>query len=159
MQTLMEFAADSTAMGQRKSVRKKIPAFKTTELLWITAILTNFSGHNWNVVLGYTLPVQKLVGGDGSSDRIDVEEAVQVTLPVDGIPEEQRTDLGPNLPTACANTNPIFGFKNYCQYLLKKRSEKLELKRHGHINFCSLTYCPFPFRRKIYEGWSSIVIY
>lgn len=62
-------------------------------------------------MLGYTLPVQKLVGGDGSSDRIDVEEAVQITLPVDGIPKEQRTDLGPNLPRACANTNPILALK------------------------------------------------
>lgn len=56
-----------------------------------TAILTNFSGHNRNVVLGYTLPVQKLVGRDGSSDRIDVEEAVQVTLPIDGIPKKEHT--------------------------------------------------------------------
>lgn len=53
-----------------------------------TAILTNFSGNNRNVVLGYTLPVQELIGRDGSSDRIDVKEAVQVTLPIDGVPEK-----------------------------------------------------------------------
>lgn len=115
MQTLMEFAAECTAMGHRKSVRKKSQHLRQLNfyesLLRFTAILTNFGGHNWNVVLGYTLPVQKLIGGDGSSDRIDVEEAVQVTLPVDGIPEEQRTNLGPNLLTACANKNPLLALK------------------------------------------------
>lgn len=50
MQTLMEFAADCTAMGHRKSVRKKSQHLRQLNfyesLLRFTAILTNFSGHN-----------------------------------------------------------------------------------------------------------------
>ncbi len=52
---------------------------------------------------------------------------------------------------------PYFGFKNYYQCLLKTRCEKLELKRHGHIYFCSWPYCTFPFRYKM-NGSSSCTV-
>lgn len=38
-------------------------------------------------MLGHALPVQELVGGDGALHRVDVKVAVQVALPVDGVPE------------------------------------------------------------------------
>lgn len=41
-------------------------------------------------MLGDVLPVQQLVGGDGSLHRVDVKVAVQVALPVDGVPERER---------------------------------------------------------------------
>lgn len=37
-------------------------------------------------MLGHALPVQELVGGDGALHRVDVKVAVQVALPVDGVP-------------------------------------------------------------------------
>lgn len=40
-------------------------------------------------MLGHALPVQELVGGDGALHRVDVKVAVQVALPVDGVPERE----------------------------------------------------------------------
>lgn len=40
-------------------------------------------------MLGHVLPVQELVGGDGALHRVDVKVAVQVALPVDGVPERE----------------------------------------------------------------------
>lgn len=87
---LIESAADCAVnqLARNTHVLKQLDFYAS--LLSFTAILTNFSGHNRNVVLGNTLPVQKLIGRDGSSDRIDVKEAVQVTLPIDGIPIKNR---------------------------------------------------------------------
>jgi len=42
-------------------------------------------------------------------------------------------DLGPDLLTACANTDPLLALKNYCQDFLKTCSKKLALKRHGQL--------------------------
>ena len=52
-------------------------------------LLTEFGGHNRDVVLGHVLSVQQLVGGDGSLHGVDVEVAVQVTLPVYGVPGDR----------------------------------------------------------------------
>ena len=52
-------------------------------------LLTEFGGHDGDVVLGHRLPVQQLVGGDGSLHGVDVEVAVQVALPVDGVPGDK----------------------------------------------------------------------
>lgn len=41
-------------------------------------------------MLGDALPVQELVGRDGALHRVDVKVAVQVTLPVDGVPAWER---------------------------------------------------------------------
>lgn len=49
-------------------------------------LLTEFGGHHRDVVLGNALPVQQLVGGNRTFNRIDIKVAVHVTLPVDGIP-------------------------------------------------------------------------
>lgn len=51
--------------------------------------LTELGGHHRDVVLGHALPVQELVGGDGALHRVDVKVAVQVALPVDGVPERE----------------------------------------------------------------------
>lgn len=40
-------------------------------------------------MLGDGLPVQEFVCGDGSLNRVDVEVAVHVTLPVNGISERK----------------------------------------------------------------------
>lgn len=49
-------------------------------------ILTKFGRHDGDIVLGDALSVQEFVSGDGSLDRVDVKVAVQVALPVDGVP-------------------------------------------------------------------------
>lgn len=41
-------------------------------------------------MLGDALPVQELIGGDGALHRVNVKVAVQVALPVDGVPERER---------------------------------------------------------------------
>lgn len=41
-------------------------------------------------MLGDALPVQEFVGGDGALHGVDVKVAVQVALPVDGVPERER---------------------------------------------------------------------
>ena len=51
-------------------------------------------------MLGDALPVERLVGGDGARHRVDVEVAVQVTLPVNGVPTQ---DVG--LMAAISRTN------------------------------------------------------
>lgn len=59
---------------------------------WVTAIhppvviLTEFGRHDGHIVLGDVLPVEEFVGGNRSLHRVDVEVAVHVALPVDGIP-------------------------------------------------------------------------
>lgn len=53
------------------------------------ALLTQLGGYDGDVVPGQGLPVQHLVGRDGSFRRIDVEVAVQVTPPVDRVPGRQ----------------------------------------------------------------------
>lgn len=59
--------------------------------------------------------------------------------------------IGPDLLTACASANPFLALKNYCQDLLKTRSENLARKRRGNSYFCGWTYCwSFPFRCEIY---------
>lgn len=55
----------------------------------LVVILTKFGRHDGDIVLGDALSVKEFVCGNGSLHWINVKVAVQVTLPVNGIPERK----------------------------------------------------------------------
>lgn len=52
--------------------------------------LTAFDGEDGDVVHGVDLPVQRLGRTDDAARRLNVEEALQIRVPVDGVPEVSR---------------------------------------------------------------------